>query len=283
MFGTEHISKNIPCMDCGYNLRSLGPDGCCPECGRAIAESLRAERLLFADRRWLETIHAGATRVAMSCAGLLIPLLFWTVIMILGLAKGTGLGILGARTGATRVLVGAVNLWTLVCEISLVIGSWRITAPEPADPKGATNSFARLMPRLGTLIILSSILYALLSRALGLSTYLALFGVLLVIVGCCAHLSNLFIRIPNQIAVRRLRLRAWFLSVSGIGWLVLLGAQFVLSFGKAWLYVRFLALAITGVLAYSALLAALVELVRCRKPLKDVVAAANQLVELPDT
>ena len=37
---TEFVSKDIPCLRCGYNLRGLPPDGRCPECGFWVAETV---------------------------------------------------------------------------------------------------------------------------------------------------------------------------------------------------------------------------------------------------
>ena len=34
------IDGDLPCLECGYNLRSLGCDGQCPECGLEVAETV---------------------------------------------------------------------------------------------------------------------------------------------------------------------------------------------------------------------------------------------------
>ncbi len=39
------IARDVSCLTCGYNLRSLLPDQTCPECGAAVAESLRGDQL----------------------------------------------------------------------------------------------------------------------------------------------------------------------------------------------------------------------------------------------
>jgi uncharacterized repeat protein (TIGR04138 family) len=36
------VPLDVPCEDCGYNLRGLPSDGRCPECGHSVDESLRA-------------------------------------------------------------------------------------------------------------------------------------------------------------------------------------------------------------------------------------------------
>ena len=36
----DAIGSDVPCSECGYNLRALQRDGVCPECGTLIAHSL---------------------------------------------------------------------------------------------------------------------------------------------------------------------------------------------------------------------------------------------------
>ena len=51
------LSRDIPCAECGYNLRGLAPQGRCPECGQDVCVSL-AERVapdagaVVPDPRW---------------------------------------------------------------------------------------------------------------------------------------------------------------------------------------------------------------------------------------
>ena len=53
------IDGYLPCLTCGYNLRSLKADGCCPECGLPIIQSLDPARIVFADARWLDIVTIG--------------------------------------------------------------------------------------------------------------------------------------------------------------------------------------------------------------------------------
>ena len=53
------LAEDRLCIDCGYNLRGLRPDGLCPECGGAVAASLRGLKLEAASLPWLRSIRGG--------------------------------------------------------------------------------------------------------------------------------------------------------------------------------------------------------------------------------
>lgn len=53
------IAEDKLCIDCGYNLRGLKPEGRCPECGGAVGASLRGHELQAASLPWLRSIRRG--------------------------------------------------------------------------------------------------------------------------------------------------------------------------------------------------------------------------------
>ncbi len=59
VFPAEPLTRDTPCIHCGYNLRGLVPGGMCPECGHAIDESLRGDLLRFANPNWLRRVRLG--------------------------------------------------------------------------------------------------------------------------------------------------------------------------------------------------------------------------------
>ena len=53
------LAEDVLCIECGYNLRGLRPDGKCPECGNDVAPSLRGLKLETASLPWLRSIRRG--------------------------------------------------------------------------------------------------------------------------------------------------------------------------------------------------------------------------------
>ncbi len=55
------VGIDLPCISCGYNLRSLPMSGRCPECNSAIESALHHGWLMFADPQWLRRLRSGVT------------------------------------------------------------------------------------------------------------------------------------------------------------------------------------------------------------------------------
>ncbi len=111
------IDVDILCVHCGYNLRGLTSEGRCPECGGAIADSMRGELLRFADIEWLTRLRLGA---ALKLWAITVAILLAMGGGAIAIARGSLPGTLGL--GVILSLVGpALGLW----------GTWCITAPDP--------------------------------------------------------------------------------------------------------------------------------------------------------
>lgn len=114
------LCSDVPCVGCGYNLRTRVATEACPECGTAVHQSLRPNWLLFADLAWLRSYRIGTN---------------WVV-------AGMVLSLVGVRFGGSfldSVLHMAQGIVAAAC---LTRGLWPITAapPAPVPPDYASAS-----------------------------------------------------------------------------------------------------------------------------------------------
>jgi len=113
----DAIPVDIPCANCGYNLRGLPAAGACPECGTVIAASVLSLGSALVSRGWILGVRRGAQRVLHGIAalvgagatlGLAITLLSpFPMVMFVALIASLGaavVGIKGSEVGAGRIL-----------------------------------------------------------------------------------------------------------------------------------------------------------------------------------
>ncbi len=74
----DPIGGDLACFRCGYNLRGLGLDGVCPECGVAIADSF-IESPFDCDHNWVRCMRSSAGLVFW---GLVALVVFITVFVV---------------------------------------------------------------------------------------------------------------------------------------------------------------------------------------------------------
>jgi hypothetical protein len=122
------VLENIPCRNCGYNLRTLARDGVCPECAAPVADSLHVEFLRAANPQWLKKIGIG------------VRIVFWSLTATI--LFGTNL--FGFRFGG----VSPVQFYWIPV-VTLCVGIWLATAPNPADlidaPEGTLRRGTRAL------------------------------------------------------------------------------------------------------------------------------------------
>jgi len=113
------IDSDLPCRQCGYNLRGLMGSGACPECGHAVAESARRNLLRDSDPSYATNLEAAV------------------VLMIIGL----GLSGFSAALLPPTLLVDYLDVqsWTALAVVLIVVailvmsaGLWKLTSIDPA-------------------------------------------------------------------------------------------------------------------------------------------------------
>lgn len=137
------LDADVPCIACGYSLRSAKLDAACPECGEPVDRTVRPDLLAFADQAWLARVHFGLTM-------LLIVIL---VGMVLGMILGATTAALAANNTGDPLLTRA--LWvgfTLTIGLISLFAWFMLTAPEP-DPATPEPPFnARVVTRVSVIL-----------------------------------------------------------------------------------------------------------------------------------
>ena len=141
------IGVDVPCVACQYNLRGLTPEGTCPECGQAIAESLHA---------WQEAQHSGLN----------------DPVFVRKLGRGMDIGLTAVVLALMGLLAFVIAIkcawprdvrmtlaWTMVILEAMACclggwGFWLFTAPSEVYPR-LRRSIVRILLRWFTLVCLA--------------------------------------------------------------------------------------------------------------------------------
>jgi hypothetical protein len=134
------VLDDRPCLVCGYNLRSLPASGKCPECGAAVARSLKGVLLRYCAPEYVARLRRGILMVEAAIgleilAKLLMVGLNFTAVMNAGVLKvSPGPGPTGATFSGYRPTL-ALERTSLLISIALqalsLVGWWWFTTPDP--------------------------------------------------------------------------------------------------------------------------------------------------------
>lgn len=184
------VNEDIPCIHCGYNLRTLHREALCPECSTPVGRSLRGDFLQYSDPDWVQRVAGGATWLAAS--------------LLLGLVLGAAGFVV--HDVIPRTLSAALG------GLASFIAYWLLTAPEPRIA-GRSDDRARLTARICAVIKITLVVLGLppdQSRNLamglgvlsGLVTIVQLFAVFI-------YLRRLAVRIPDLRLARSTVIVMW--------------------------------------------------------------------------
>ena len=143
---SESVTADLACVGCGYNLRSLRRAGDCPECGKPVAETIKARAGLFGDAKWIGRIATGCDLLLFM--PLLVPVAAFLSVMFAGLLDPT-------PSAVGLILVDVMLLW-LVGVTVLRVGL--LTSPELCERDGPP----RLVRRSARAVLLVTVVGALL-------------------------------------------------------------------------------------------------------------------------
>src|SRR3954447_6999775 len=102
---------DVPCRKCQYNLRSLPPDGRCPECGTPIAFSIQGDLIRFSDPNWVQGLRCGAV--------------VSVIAMLVSLVGSALVSFVFRRSQMAQIFSNFIS------ELFFLIGAWLLTMPDP--------------------------------------------------------------------------------------------------------------------------------------------------------
>jgi len=142
------IAEDKLCVDCGYNLRGLKPDGRCPECGVEVAASLVGHELHAASLPWLRTVRRGFGQMKLA-----ILLSVAACVLAIGIETLLELPYPGSRAAVTIVwLVFAAPMSAAL--LLAATGFLRATTVEPRVAYRGEGYSPRRWARVLTLVAL---------------------------------------------------------------------------------------------------------------------------------
>lgn len=209
---TGIVTADLPCRSCSYNLRGLHQDSNCPECATEIKLSLRGHWLYCGDPDWVWKLKIG-TRIILGCSAV-------TMVMM---CLPSPLGFL------IRPLQSMV--WLAVAVVSAV-GTWLLTAPDPAGYEGRNLAIARHVARWGLIVGIARVIIQIWPFPAPHPTLTALLGIVLVLsvfariageVARLCYIEQIARRLPNEELARSSRRLMWGYGIS-FATLTLLGA-----------------------------------------------------------
>jgi hypothetical protein len=196
------VGIDLPCRKCGYNLRSLGGSGRCPECGSAVGLSVQGDFLRYSDPSWVFGLRRGVNFIIGAIAVIILGLIATIPVRINNRALGEDLTLLVNFVGAVMSL----------------FGGWLLTEPDPSglgeDQYGAARKLIRICLVIG---IFNQVMNVLRDTLAPPPPVLMLLGLVLFAAAICGligqfaqlhYLEKLALRIPDD----KLSARAHFLK-----------------------------------------------------------------------
>lgn len=193
------VDVDLPCVDCGYNLRTLAADAQCPECKAPVAASLDPNLLRYADSSWLATISRGLLYIAVA-----------------NLAAVPADAVSAVADAANSPILALVARFMMMCMACVSTGGvFMLLRPERRPASGGLRRALRILavmsivPSIVALPALILNLYDVLAVAVRIEFVI----VPVLYAGLLVYLSRLANRIPSPSNARQATIRATLMLV----------------------------------------------------------------------
>ena len=200
------------CITCGYDLRSLPTEESCPECGTAIALSLRGDLMSQSDPAWVARLARGQALLVLGLRFCLIAMVSAIVVPVLGFGLGFafwfGLGI-NVPNWVFSIVFWSFGGALFIGVIVSTAGCALVTAQDPRDTLGESSVSNRNVARQALFALYGCVALGLASDFLPLmgTGSRILVGIVFLSIGVCLTvalvaslnwLATLATRIPNH-------------------------------------------------------------------------------------
>ncbi|MCG3124141.1 MAG: hypothetical protein GIKADHBN_02584 [Phycisphaerales bacterium] len=215
------VEGDRACVKCSYNLRGLRVDGRCPECGHAVADSLRGTLLEFAAPEYVARVNSGLSLVLTAILLMIIS----TVLTFLG-------EFAGSSTGYRAEIALVTSLFALGVSAMGLVGYLRYSTPDPGFIGTERPDASRKVLRTAVIIQASISMLLVVWQSIGMAgmpagpsasmaVALLLQGVgtvawLVQFVSVMNYTNWIARRVPDHYIMKRTRLYRWLLPVLSV-------------------------------------------------------------------
>jgi hypothetical protein len=203
------LDLDVPCAQCGYNLRGLESDGVCPECALGIADSARRHR---------ESGSPSGPSVALSSTAWLASLRDGVTLLLLtaGVEFCVYLSQWWMRDYRGYYTFGSLAGW-VVARVAMALGLWKLGTPEGLSDQRRRDLIACVVIRVAGIYSMFMFLFlrAGIASSLERQWTLCVFGLFggVATFAVYRQIARLLMRMNHPRAAMWARTVAWLLTL----------------------------------------------------------------------
>lgn len=220
------VELPIPCVRCGYTLSGLKTNSKCPECALPIANSVFADRLEYADERYLKSLVIGA-RIAQ-----IAPLAMLTMFVCVWVTTPLVAMAVGGMPPTWMIVLFQASIAAVppLCLFTWIAGWWLLTPPTHAASPASRENTSRLWVRRLSVVegvamfLLSGLFLVINIGSIPPSVYIPMVGISapVLVVSLLAHLFSCERYLASLAHRATIKDFAYRLSSHRLAWLLLL-------------------------------------------------------------